>query len=171
MMKHWMSWGLAVLVFVGGAALFFFHPNYWGRVDEPLIRGIFINQLVTSIAAMVIFARDQEQRCRRLGIALAVGLLAAALLGSGATHLVIELQTLGMPMPHPARGVFADLLICFFAPGLMEFFADLLTSCFALGLVVIAWPRRGKLLWLGLAALWGGFMLVLRIVGLVISFM
>jgi hypothetical protein len=153
MMGRRVAWWVVVAVAVlGGSAALFFYPNYWGRVDEPLMRVVFIIQLVASIASMVLFARDQAQRWRRPGIAIALGLLAAALFGSGATDLAIELHT---PIPHPDLSIFADLL----------------TSCFAQGLIMIAWPRRGKLLWLGLAVLWGGLMLVLRLVGLAMSFM
>jgi hypothetical protein len=122
--------------------------GYW-NIDEQVQWAVFITLLATSIAVVVLLARERIQRGRILGIVLATGLLVTTLLGVGMS--LLELATL-IPLP---------ILVV----------ADPLAFCFALGLVVVlAETRRWKLLWLGMAALAGTQILVNRLVGLGLSF-
>jgi hypothetical protein len=148
----------AVVVLVGSAALFM-SPDYWGRIDEPLVWIILIIQLATSIGVIATLAREEKRWGRTLGIGLATGLLVATLFGAGALQALMEMRWFGI------KASVAHLVD-------LTNVADLLAFCLALGLVaVLAVTRRRKLLWLGMAALWGGLMLVVRLVGLAISFM
>ena len=132
--------------------------DYWGHIYEPLGWVIVTNQLVSSIVIIVTLARERRQRGRTLGMILAAGLLATGLLGTGVEDLMI---TAGHSEMDP-RILSPDQGAC----------ADLLTFCFALGLVVVlAVTRRWKSLWLGLGVLAGGLMLVTRLVWLAQSFM
>jgi hypothetical protein len=132
--------------------------DYWGNIDEPLQWVIFINQLATGIAVVVLLARERIQRGRMLGIILAAGLLGTTLLGIGAELLGREASLLGM----------ATLIL---DPG-QEIYADLLGLCFAVGLVVaFAGTKRWKPLCVGMAALAGALMRIMRLVWLARSFM